>query len=604
MASPFASFQDLRDRTNELGYSAGSAADLIKALDRAVKLYDHLPLTRIPVDLAAFDRRWAERTDTIMLGFKSPDAFAKWRSCIRGALKRALGLKVPPTATPTNDPWATVLAYVEANSGPTKIFPTNRQLTLVVIAERARLTGRLSPAQLDAEWVRQQDAALHYGRRKVFRRAVAFLNILAAERNAHPAIAGLLPTTPLARPLPQRGRPFGGAILPASFHADLDAFLAWYPTRKCDPKFAADTPEARGAPSSIVAYRSALSWLVREVVEGEILPPAEITGLAAVCNVDTIRLAAYAFSVRRAAEDSVLKKGASSLHAYAAKAAFVTRHWIKADEDECTALTALLREPAIRTSQVGRIAAERETFIRRLDRDSALQKAILMLPDTLMQVADVLLVRWPSLRRGARMQTLRLALAATQAAFLLRTMPVRATNLRTMRFRGPSATLLLPKRRGEAMAFDIPAADVKNHRHLDGPVAVLTEPFLQRWLDAYRPLYVYEHPFDAPIRDSDFLFPGTSREAAMDASVFAQAFTLGMSHAGLDLTLHECRHAVATLALKEDRTRLQIVADWLGDSVATVERYYSFLNTSAAARVSQGHMAELVRNAHRAQRRA
>ena len=140
---------------------------------------------------------------------------------------------------------------------------------------------------------------------------------------------------------------------------------------------------------------------------------------------------------------------------------------------------------------------------------------------------------------------------------------------------------------------------MKNKRELGCPLPPDCEKIVRRFVEVYRPLLVTAHPYGKNAADSDYLFPGTLHDRPMDASVFAHAFEMGVRAAGLNMTLHMCRHAIATLILSENPDRLVMVADWLGIDPGTVRKHYAFLDTMRASELGQQHMQKLVREARR-----
>jgi integrase len=475
-------------------------------------------------------------------------------------------------------------------------------LTLLILAERARQAGQ-GTRELGPAWLQEQHDALRYERRKGFRRAIRFVNDLIAKRAAHPAIDALLPATALAMPVPERGRRVDPALLPASFHVDVEAFEQWYRWRGQNPRLARHQPDAGRRLASVKAYRSAISWLVRELVEGGIVEPGAVTGLAAICRFDLIEEAAIRFSARRAQEGSRLKRDAGSLHSYVAKCRLVATCYVGVPAEEAAQLKGLLTQGGVRTRDVARIAADREAFLRELARNARMRQAVLLLPATLQRAADALHARWGELRPGQRMRCLRLAMVAAQTAILLWTMAIRATNLRSLRFRGPGATLALPRRRGERPRLDIPASEVKNRRKLDADLTTRAEEVVRRWLVAYRPLLISAHPFGKNAVDSDFVFPGLLPDQPMDASTAGLAFAVGVEAVGLAMTAHACRHAIACLILQRDPGKIQMVADWLGDDPATVRQHYTFMDTQRAAELGQQHLEAMIEQARHADAR-
>jgi integrase len=227
-----------------------------------------------------------------------------------------------------------------------------------------------------------------------------------------------------------------------------------------------------------------------------------------------------------------------------------------------------------------------------------MQRDVLTLPDTLIAKADALHAEWETLSKARRMYCLRIAVAACQTAILLRTIAVRSTNLREITFRGPCPTLI-PALGDRALRIAIPAERVKNGRRLDASVAAGTRPVLQRFQTVYRPLLVADHPYGHHAADSDYLFPGRTMDAPMSATAFAQCFAEGVAAAGLDMSQHMTRHAIAMLLLRAHPESLQLVADWLGDDPETVRAHYAFIDVQAAADDGQAKIADLTRQAKR-----
>jgi len=584
--------EDVRRHLGDLGYAGRTRDDVERAIRRAEPLYQ-APLERIPVDLDSFDARWRGRTDGLVLGFRSQRGFERWRSKVRGAMKRALGLKhVHEADAGTPDPWQVVREHVAQNQG------NYRELTLDVLAGRARLSGR-APHEIDGVWAAAEHARLRYERRKAFRRGLRLFNDLV-EARATTGLADHLPATPVAEPATASPRGLCGLGLPPSFSDDLAACRDWYVSKDQDPAFA----RARGIDPkkerSWRSYEAAVSWLVRELVDGGHHGPDEIVDLASVCRYQPLLDAAIAFSERREAGGAGLSRDSSTLHTRVARISYIAEHWVAVAPAERDQLRRLRRSHGVTTANVGRMSRAREEWLRHLldARGRALRATLLRAPDTLLGWADSRLARWESLSRRERMRCLRYALAATQTALLLRTMALRSTNLRELTFRGDAATLVLPSGHRSAR-IEIPGAQVKNGRDLAAPVAGSAWPTVRRWLEVYRPLLVDAHPYGHGAADSAFVFPGTSPTAGMNPSTFAKAFAEGVGDLGLGITPHLCRHAIATLIVNEDRSKVGVVADWLGDKPETVEQVYLFTDRQRAAESGQREIQKLTRRVSR-----
>lgn len=589
------SFFGVQEQLETLGYEPGTLPDVRRAFARAQGIYG-TSLRSIPAEVALFDDRWRDVVDFRAYKFRTWGGFRKWKSYIRGALKRASKQASVPSQPREAAAWQAIQSYIETRSGPNAIFAQNRHLSIGVLAKLASAAMR-TPSQLDAQWLEQQQEALRYGRRKSFRTGIRFLNELIESRDQHCAISDHLPDNPLPMPHCGRGKPFGGAALPESFLKDLAKFVDWYKARHQNAALATRGQLAASRTNSVNAHRSAVSWLVREVVEDGYIEADRITSLKAICHHDAIRHAAERFAARRRDVASRLKPESESLHSYVAKLSFVARNWVKVSTAERKRLKDLCADRGVNTEQVGKMSFDRERLLIELLADKEKQRAVLRMPETLMSKADALLRDWEDLRPGERMKCLRLGVAAAQTAILLRSIPLRSSNLRHLTFRGENPTLLMPVRADRPKCISIPGGRVKNRRALDAPIAPTAVPIVDRFRSVYREMQITSHPYGKNSVDSEFLFPGTTHAAPLDASAFAQCFEVGVAEIGLAMTQHECRHIMASLILSRFPDRLQMVADWLGDDPVTVRKFYAHLDTWLASERSQAHIEGMARDA-------
>lgn len=581
--------QDVYDRLDELGYSPTTYRDVRRDLQRAPQLHGVASLRDIPADLDAFDALWRDRGDALVLGFSSPRAFKLWRTHVRGAIRRARGEAVVASTT-RDDAWRPILDQLAAEG-------VNRDKKLIMVAQRARREG-LGPKDIDADWVAARHAALQSPRRSSFRQGVAVLNGLVERANEHLEIRGVLPAAAIPLPETNARKRFGGLELPRGFHDDLARFIDHYRRARDD----LEDDEEVGEPSRRDRdYVCAVSWLVRELVHAGEIGAEEVTDLSAVVDVDLVRRAAKSFRDRREAGET--KAEASTLHSYVGTIKAIAAIWIGASEEEIREYRKLMNKKSVKTKNVNRIAHDREKWLKKvvLSRDSTIRDTVLTMPDTLMRSADRDLARWSELSVSDRMRAIRTAAAACQTAIMLRTMALRKANVRNLRFRGRTPTLILPGRTRGAR-IEIPGDEVKNRRDLSGPVPQSAWPIVRRWLEVYRPLLVDHHPTGHDAADSDFVFPSTSPDRPMSVNSIDRCFNYAASTLGVGLTPHMTRHVVAAIVLHRDPTKLEVVADFLGDTPATVKKNYTFLDTQRASEDAQSQLAKETTAARRRRR--
>jgi len=578
------SLQDVYAVLDELDYAPATYRDVERKLRQTPRLYGATSLSEISVDLDAFDATWKGRTDALALGFRTVRSFELWRTHVRGAMQRALGIRPKPSRTQA-DTWQAIHDALEDNGD-------GRRMKLFTLISRARRCS-LAPCELTDVWIAEQHERIQGTHRSSFRQGVAKLNELIAERHDHRPIAELLPDAPFALPETGARQPFNGIELPETFWDDLAAFGTFLRQQRADELDENDLGRDPSASSddgrdSLSPYRDALSWLVRELVDDGTIDPGDVTDLAAVVDADLVRQAAKRFRDRRDAGQT--KAEASTLHSYVGRIASIARVWLCVSEKEQNRFYRLRQSPSIKTRNVGNIAAERERWLKHviLDERSATRDALLAAPETLMVEANTRLRQWSELSVTARVRTLRYAAAAAQMAILLRTMAVRRQNLRTLRFRGPAPTLVPPTGTSQPW-LDIPPEEVKNERHLRAPVPQAAWRIIQRWLHIYRPILVDDHPTGHKAPDNEYLFPG--QNGPISETQLERIFAFAVGSLGLGMSLHMARHAVAGLILHKYPNMIDAVADFLGDSRETVQKYYHFLDTARGTSESQNVLA-------------
>ena len=252
------------------------------------------------------------------------------------------------------------------------------------------------------------------------------------------------------------------------------------------------------------------------------------------------------------------------------------------------------------TPSHGQMSTPRRDWIRDFARQPAWQRAVLAMPDTLMREARGLVAHWQDLGQKERMRALHLGIAAAQAAILFRASPIRARNLRELTFRGEGEQLY---RDGEGCwRLSIPAEAVKNRRAIEAVCDDDAGPILAWYLAAIRPRLISGHPYGHDRVDSDLLFPSTRIGAPMDSSSFEDHYARGCAAIGMAMTLHQARHISATLILMADPGAWSAAAAVIGDTEATLRKYYAWIDTDRQTAEGR-HLLQQARKAATSHRR-
>jgi integrase len=426
-----------------------------------------------------------------------------------------------------------------------------------------------------------------------FRNAVRFFDRLIAAPARHAAIASLLPKTPVG-PLPtRRDAPIDWSRFPADFLACRDAAL----DRAVELE--ANRKQARAAriaarrqgkrlrrrrvfnpEAARKTYLRALSWLARHAEEDR----ADVHGartLAELMTEDRVEAAAERYMARSRSEDGLRDAAqTSSLKSYLSALVSLARR-TDMDESLIFALEDIAEDPHYVSDRSDKMSATREAFVRLLDRDPAIIRAIVTGPETLLHEARRGFDRWDRLGDAAQAEALHLSIAAASMAVQL-ARPLRTRNVNEFEVEGPGADLLAPQRAGAQAWIEIDRGKVKNRRPIEGPVPDWLWRVIESWQAEGRPRWIARHEQSGCVEDGA-LFPGT-RGGYLSRTTFNKCWNRGMARLGLTgLTPHMMRHVAATLYLAVHPGDYPVVAALLCDELKTVETFYARGEGRAAA---------------------
>jgi integrase len=534
---------------------------------------------------------------------------------VRALLQRYLA-SVAPAAQPAGSAralWEPLIDYVAGREGfPADSAPwtsgASRSLTIL----RARAS--CGPAALTEAEVNRINRQLDGAKRKSLRKAIARLNALIAVAHEHPAIAGMLPASPLAKPAPaDRARRIVWATLPEAFRRSVDLLL----------ERATETPEmqAREARQRIAAgedratvlaefeaqrtremgnrraaragYRSAITWLLRAQIERG-LDPATLADARAVFTPAAVEQA-IADQVARSRGSLRLKdpEKSQTLHNRLTAVRTLARYGLRdAALAEDIALIATERAPFVRRPGKDGMTEEARLFCRQLIQAPHVAALLVNAPARIASIAEGKLATARAAGSEAReLSALRLHAAAVLFAMQM-SRPVRTGNLIRARVSAAGGVLnrLTWVTQGRQAEITFPVGEVKNGRTIkvslyDGDAAILW-----RWVSDLRPRYMQLRG----IADSAYLLPGDARprhlkdgvelpRGCVAPSTLAEIWEEGARCLGLDLTPHMARHAVATLILALQPGNYALAASVLGDTEETVRKHYGHEDGARAA---------------------
>lgn len=583
------SLQEAKLRLPLLGFAPSTEKNIRAALNKSVRTY-RKPLSEIQVDPVAMRNRWGTgRVRDVPKPFQNASELRTYRKNLYMLADRMAGL---PARTVLAPAWAAILTEVRENQGPGKVLGANSDLTIGVVLREASRDGMTLPA-ITSDWINRVSLRLPNDLRKSYCRGLDGINRMIERQDRLPGCAGLLPAMPLPQPKELRPavnswRRSAGNPAASPVWMDFDDIMHL-------KKFGESGPQIKGTPvefkqSSIDAYETSMNWFLRELLAQDRLDEgAELREV--ITHANLVAAVNHWISDRTARG---LSATTSTLHNHVTRLVHLAVSYLDASPREAKRLQELRKKPAIRTKSVGGMSVQREQWIEEFHRDVAKQQKAHFLPELLMKRSKAILARAAGNKKvppGEVMMALKLGIAAAQTAILLRASPIRSTNLRTLRMRGEGAgfdvTELLEDPRLRELRLTVPGCQVKNGANIDEMADDDLAPIVRWYLAEIRPALVSAHPFGKNYVDSDYLFPSTRADTAMERSGFAAMFRTACTEVGFDMTMHQARHVCAYWILSVDPNAWAEAAALLGDDEMTVRKYYGWLDTrqaSAAAR--------------------
>jgi len=220
--------------------------------------------------------------------------------------------------------------------------------------------------------------------------------------------------------------------------------------------------------------------------------------------------------------------------------------------------------------QAREMSVEREAFVKLVERDPAVARAIVSGPRRLMAEAQAAFDVWDDLGTRARGEALHLSLGAALMALQL-ARSVRSKNLNGLLIDGPDAELIRPLRESRPW-LDIHRGRVKNRRPIEGEIPERQWKVIVSWLDEGLPRWCAAKEID--VDANLWLVPGP--KGILGRQSFNRIWNRCVDRLGVPgLQPHMMRHVAATLWLAANPGDYATVAAFLGDSIRTVEQFYA-----------------------------
>jgi integrase len=357
--------------------------------------------------------------------------------------------------------------------------------------------------------------------------------------------------------VPERRRIYAVPLstFPASFGADLDAFLA-----NCAGEDLLDDDAAHPAsPATIGSRRKQLLAIAAALVQTG-RDPQTVRALDDLVEVGAAKTALKFFLARKQNQKT------GHLHNLARVLVTVARHWVEVEPDHLAELQKLRKR--VDPGKTG-LTAKNRARLRQFD-DQQHIEALVRLPQRVFQ--DV-----RKRDRGGVADAVKIRDALALALLLVA--PIRIKNLAGLDLER-HLVRTRPGRNG-IVHLVIPAREVKNKNDLEFELPAEVVELLDIYVERYRPRLV-----SVP---SPWLFPALDGGPKAAAALGAQITKMVKAQAGLALNPHLVRHLAAKLILDDSPGAYETVRQLLRHkSLETTVRFYCGAEEKTAFRQYDG----------------
>lgn len=527
-----------------------------------------VPLDQIPADLQAFDKVWGRGpVRGLPGGFKSKGSFTDWRSQVRSALTKALEVVPAVRDVQIEDDWALLTDdLLKADVPPKKLIPVS------VLANAARDVA-ITPVMVSREWLQKLvDESDTAGRYRAIQAAV---KLISKYRDATSVAVSPVFDMDIHKSRAHCVR----AELPPALTAEVKKWRAQRVVG--EPRGHRDKPKGACSAKRSDQVLRGITYVYTAMLEAELVQTVD------ACKSDDLRrpeLLEEVIERELEGKNPWKKLQPTTLFEY-------LNNWklfIKGCGHDTTLLTELMREYSA-FENVKSMASGRRSWCENFLHDYHKKNAFLSLPGRLFEEAQQAMKGYETASHHTKQSAIALSLAACAAA-IWTSLPLRISTLLNLTYGGPDADVQIHgARRGIVVTTQ--AKNVKNdysHRCINltpkqgGDPRKIVEWFVQD----VRPLLLEEHV--APHKCSDDLLFGGISYARL-SGIWRQV-TL---EAGVPMTPHQVRHALATLMANQKNADYSIIAALLGDTEATVRKNYVFVDQARLHAEGQELLAQI-----------
>lgn len=543
----------------------GSIRKLIKLPGCSASLSD------IPADLEAFDRRWGTgKVQRLPSGFTSHDQYKRWRSEVRAALRKFLGIRAPSRQPEPNDEWATLRSDLAA------VVPSQRVIGLDSLIRAARERG-VQPKDMTWNLLMELVSGT---RPSGLARAIK-----AAWKDLEQHASIIRCPLPAALPFPPIHRAQGHAVR-VPYPPELAAMVQAWGDEKAKGERRGHRQKSRKSikPVTRKFHEGGISYIYTALVQLGHVDPMQETDLDVLSTLDWLE---EVIGAELDGDFPWQRLAPTTLFAYLSSwTLFLKKYKIDVDPHR-----EMINDWDAFTN-IKAMSAQRRQWCNDFLRDAKQQTAFFSLPATLHAHAAPMIQDFRRLKAIRRDQAIMLAMVASAAA-IWTSLPLRIRTVVNLSVEGSTPDIVLQAHKTD-LVLTTPVDAVKNgYQHERISLTPKHGGHPRRIVDWFirevRPLLMAG--MRPSSRKPDLLFCG------VDEARLRRAWSRASQLVGLSMTPHQVRHAIATVLANEDRPDYEMIAALLGDTVATVRKNYVFVDQMRKHVAGQEALAKLQRNA-------
>lgn len=528
-----------------------------------------IPLEQIPADLASFDKVWGRGpVRALPAGFMTKTSLSDWRSQVRSALSAFHDLPAPNVPDGPEDEWAQILSDLEAAEDPTK-----KLIAIKVLADAAR-NASLTPSEVSRAQLQDLvDTSDTTGRYRSIQAALKYIhqNRFAISIVLSPALDG----TPIQKSRTHCVR----AELPPPLAKEI---RDWVSKRvRGEPKGHRLKRKSKCTPKRAKAAVSGVTYVYTAMLTAGLI---ETGPLCSVADLADPTLLEDIIERELKGEFPWAPLEPTTLFAYVSD----WKLFVRGCGHNAELLTEVISD-FTEFENVKGMSSGRRDWCEDFLHDHHKQAVFWGLPNALFKAAQKAMLTYETGSQQQKDEAIALSLAACAAA-IWTSLPLRISTLLKLSYGGKDADVQLHKP-GRGLVLTTPPDIVKNgysHSNMALTPKKGGDPraIVAWFVDKVRPKLLKAHI--APhLQRSDLLFGGVSY--ARMSGIWRKA-TL---EAGVPMTPHQVRHALATLMANQPGADFSIIAALLGDTEATVRKNYVFVDQAKKHAEGQKVLAEI-----------